>query len=358
MPNAALAAASAAAGLIPADAAATIGLACRASGFDVATIAQRAVAHASPVVPLVDDLRAAVPEPIRRYVHAGATSQDIVDTATCLTAKAALAPIVADLSAIGSALAELAATHAADVQIGRTLLQQAQPTTFGLVCAGWLGSIDAATNGLRRVRDQRLAVQLGGATGTQAGFDGHGPRIAAEMADRLDLADPGWPWHTDRQRIGELAAAAALAAGALALIGRNIAMLTQTEVGEASEDAPGRSSAMPHKRNPARSVLAVACAEQVPGTAAAILAGLAGEAQRAIGGWQAEAPAVRHLLRLLGGAAMHCRAAVTGLRVDTGRMRMNVANSAATDDVTDVIAAARTLIDRHLADRQPIVSGS
>ncbi len=346
--EAALASASAEAGLISTPAAVAIVEACQSTGFDAASIGRRAVAHATPVVPLVEDLRAAVPVEFRSAVHTGATSQDIIDTALCLMVRDALGPILGDLAAIGDRLAALARTHAADVQMGRTMLQHAMPTTFGLVVAGWLTGLDAAIAGLVRIRDCRLAIQLGGPVGAQAGFGGHGPAIAAGMAGRLGLTDPGTPWHTDRQRIGEVASAIALAGAALAMIGRNVAMLAQTEVGEVSEGSAGRSSAMPHKRNPARSVLVVACAEQIPGIAAGVLAGLAGEAQRSIGTWQAEVPAVRRLLGLLGGAAMHCRAVVTDLQIDTERMRSRVEGP--TDDL---VASAHTLITRALGQDRP-----
>jgi 3-carboxy-cis,cis-muconate cycloisomerase len=349
--EAALGIACADAGLIPATAADEIALACRADRFDAASIGRRGVAHATPVVPLVEDLRALLPPSVREFVHTGATSQDIIDTATSVVARAALTPILASLTTVSSRLAAMALRHAGDVQIGRTLLQHAQPTTFGLVCAGWWTGLDDARRGLARVRDTRLAVQLGGAVGNRSCYGPHGAAIAADLARRLGLADPVLPWHTDRQRIGELAASVALTAGALATIGRNVALLAQTEVGELAERTPGGSSAMPYKRNPARSVLVVAATQQIPGTAAGILAGMAGEAQRAIGSWQAEAPAVRQLLRLLGGAAEHTRILLDDLLVNTDRMLANLrarsdAEKAAAPVTDDMLAAARTMIER------------
>ncbi|HEY1485122.1 MAG TPA: lyase family protein [Micromonosporaceae bacterium] len=350
--EAALARACARAGLIPVPDADAISAACRADRFDAASIGHRARAHATPVIPLVDDLRAALPEPVRRSVHTGATSQDIIDTATSLVAKAALAPILDALDAVADRLALMADRHAADVQIGRTLLQRAEPMTFGLVCAGWMTGLTEARRGLARARDD-LAVQLGGPVGTRAAYGADGSAIAADMAEALGLADPVLPWHSDRQRTGALVAAVALTAAALATIGRNVVILAQTEVGEVAEGTPGGSSAMPHKRNPARAVLVVAAAQQVPALASGVLSGMAGEAQRAIGGWQAEAPAVRQLLRLLGGAAEGARALLYDLRVDTARMRANVeARPAGAPPVTDaMLLAARGLIDRALAAR-------
>jgi 3-carboxy-cis,cis-muconate cycloisomerase len=350
--EAALARACARAGLIPAEHAEVIVARCRAEHVDAASLGFRAIAHATPVVPLVQDLRAAVPEPVRPSVHKGATSQDIIDTALCLIANAATERILATLTSAAAALATLAQRHAGDVQIGRTLMQQAEPTTFGLVCAGWMTGVAEARDGLVRAR-AGLAVQLGGPVGTRAAFGEHGTAIAADMAEQLGLASPVLPWHADRQRIGALMASAALAAGALATIGRNVALLAQTEIGEVAEGEPGGSSAMPHKLNPARSVLVAAAAQQVPALAASVLTGMAGEAQRGIGGWQAEAPAVRQALRLVGGAAEHTLVLLDGLRVDTDRMRANVANRPpdAPPVTGDALAAARTLVDRALEGR-------
>lgn len=351
--EAALAAACADAGLVPGPAADAIGACCRPELFDLADIGRRAAAHASPVVPLVDDLRAAVPKEVRPLVHYGATSQDIVDTATSMVLGDALDVIGADLAATAGTLATLAHRHAATMQIGRTLLQQAEPTTFGLVCAGWLTGLDDARAGLSRARG-RLAAQVGGAVGTRARYGTHAAEVAASVARRLGLADPVLPWHADRQRPGELAAAAALAAGALATIARNVALLAQTEVAELSEGSPGGSSAMRHKRNPVLSVLVVAGAQQVVPLAAGVLAGLAGEGQRAAGSWQAELPALRRMLSLLGGAAAHTRRLLAELRVDTDRMRANLEARPSDQRTADsnparIRAAAGTLVDRALA---------
>jgi 3-carboxy-cis,cis-muconate cycloisomerase len=342
----ALGAACASAGLIPAAAAAEIEKACARVDISPADLADGAVANATPVVPLVALLRAAVPEPHRAHVHFGATSQDILDTAGSLLAARALDLIIADLAATADALAGLAREHAGTVQIGRTLLQQARPTTFGLVCAGWLGALDSARADLAEVRERRLAVQLGGPVGTREEYAAAGDQVAAELARRLGLADPGTPWHTDRQRIGALAGAALLVTGALGSIARTVALLASTEIGELAEAQPGGSSAMPHKRNPARATLVLACVHQLAGPATTLLTGLAVEEQRPAGTWQAELPALRQLLRLLAGAAAHARALVEGLRVDAARMRHNLGDAVPGPALLD---SARALVDRALA---------
>jgi 3-carboxy-cis,cis-muconate cycloisomerase len=357
--EAALAAACARVGLVPHTAAATIAARCQAEFFDTAAIGERTVYHATPVVPLVDDLRSALPEDIRRYVHLGATSQDILDTATSIILRDALRAVLTDLDAVAEVLAFLADRHAADIQIGRTLLQHAEPTTFGLVCAGWMTAVDDARVRLARIAGERMAAQVGCAVGNRAAYGPHGPAIAREVARLLDLVDPVLPWHADRQRPAELATAVALASGALATIARNVVLLAQTEVAEVSEGSAGGSSAMPHKRNPARAVLVLAGTRAIPPLAETMLSSMDGEAQRAAGSWQAELPALRRIVALLGGAAVNTRDLLTGLRVDTARMRATVEGrpadqrQSAPADAT-MVAAAGTLIARALAAHREV----
>jgi 3-carboxy-cis,cis-muconate cycloisomerase len=324
--EAGLARAGAKAGLVPGPAAAAVSAAARAELFDAADIGRRAVASATPVIPLLSDLRAALPPGAAEHVHLGATSQDIVDTAMCLVAYRSCALIDADLAAAADRLAALAREHRHTVQMGRTLLQQAEPTTFGAVCAGWLVAVDEARAGLTRARD-RLAVQLGGPVGTLAHYGERGPELVALLAAELGLAEPVLPWHTNRTRIAELAGALGVVAGALAGIALDVALLSQTEVGEVTEGRPGGSSAMPHKRNPARSVLVTAAAHRVPGLVATVLAGMAQEYQRAAGRWQAEWGTVTDLLRLGGGTATHARVLLDELRVHADRMRANAGSA-------------------------------
>jgi 3-carboxy-cis,cis-muconate cycloisomerase len=322
--EAALARAGAATGRVPADAAAAIVARCRVEDFDVSAIGTGAVASATPVIALLEQLRAAVPAPARGYVHLGATSQDIVDTAMMLVARRALRPIVADLDACADRLAELAQAHRGTVQIGRTLLRQAAPTTFGAVAAGWLVAVDEAAHRLTTVDGQRLAVQYGGPVGTLADLGADAPAMLAALAADLDLAEPVVPWHTDRGRVGELGAALGGVAGALGTVALAVALLSQDEIGELAEGAGGGSSSMPHKRNPAAAVLVTACAHRAPGLVATLMAGAPQELQRAAGRWQAEWGTLTDLLRAVGGAATHARRMLTGLRVHADRMRVNL----------------------------------
>jgi 3-carboxy-cis,cis-muconate cycloisomerase len=339
--EAALARAAAHAGLIPAEAATAIAGCCDPDRFDAVDLGLRASASATVVVPLVEDLKALIPEECAKYVHYGATSQDIVDTAMMLVAARVLDVVLADLVTVADALAGLAERFRDAPQIGRTLLQHAVPTTFGAVCAGWLVGLDEARAGLATVRRERLAVQLGGPVGDLGPFGEHGFSVVEHLAADLGLAVPVTPWHTQRNRVGELAAAIGLVGGALSTVAQNVVLLSQTEIGELAEGTPGGSSSMPHKRNPARSVLVLAATHRIPGLVATVFAGMPQEAQRAVGRWQAEWPAVTELLRLVGGAAAHARALLGDLRVDAERMRSAAGGPAP--------ASAGIVVDRALA---------
>lgn len=314
--EAALARATVEAGLIPAEAGEAIVGACRADLVDPELIWRSAATSATPVIALVDALRAAVPARHRPHVHYGATSQDIVDTAMMLVAVRSRAAIDADLATVAAHVAQLRDAYAGTPQRARTLMRRAQPTTFGAVCGAWHASLSVALDGLRRWRP---AVQLGGAVGDRAAYGEAGERVAAAMAAHLGL-DPAPPWHTDRTRVAELGSALGIGAGVLAKLAGDVILLSQDEIGELGETVGGRSTAMPGKRNPARAVLVVACAHRAPGLVATLLAAMPQELQRAAGRWQAEWPTLTDLLRVVSGAAYHARAMLAELTVDTERM--------------------------------------
>jgi 3-carboxy-cis,cis-muconate cycloisomerase len=340
----ALAAAEARAGVIPSEAAKAIADACRAERFDAAAIGDAGRAPGNPVEPLVRALRDAVGEEAADDVHRGATSQDILDTAAMLVSRRALDQILETLDAVAGECARLAEDHRSTPVAGRTLLQQAVPTTFGLKAAGWLAGVVEARRGLRRIRDEGLAVQLGGAAGTLAALGEAGPEVARLLADELGLHEAP-PWHTNRARIAELGAALAVAAGAVAKIGLDVALMSQTEIGEVAEAEGGRSSAMPHKRNSVGSVLAVACARQVNGHVSVLFAAMPQEHERAAGAWHAEWPALSGALAFTAGAADGARRALSGLQVDPERMRANL--ELAAEPIADG-RSAEELVDRAL----------
>jgi 3-carboxy-cis,cis-muconate cycloisomerase len=320
-----LARAQAAAGLISGPDAEAIGRACRAADFDVAALGAAAASSGNPVVPLVRALRERVGGEAARQVHRGATSQDVLDSAAMLVARRALEPLLEDLWGAADAAAALARTHRATPMAGRTLLQQAVPVTFGLVAAGWLTGLGEAAARLEQVSAERLAVQLGGASGTLAAFGRVGPAVLARLGHELGLAEPVLPWHTDRGRIAELAGALGAAAVAVAKPATDLVLLAQTEVGEAREDSDrGGSSAMPHKRNPVAAVSARACARQAPGLVATLLANAEHEHQRAAGAWHAEWRPFAELLRSTGSAAAWLRDALEHLEPDPDAMRANL----------------------------------
>ncbi len=345
--EAALARACVAEGLIPGSSGEAIAAACRAERFPPAQLRDGTADNASPVVPLVAGLRAAVPDIAREHVHLGATSQDIVDTALMLMAQRGLTLLLADATAATDAAARLAATHRATAMIGRTLLQQAVPTTFGLRAAGWLVGLDEARGRLVDVAERGLAVQMGGPVGARE------PGIASRVAAELRLAEPVVPWQAIRVRPAALATALGTLAGVLAKVARDITLLAQQEVGEVRERGGpdrGGSSAMAHKRNPVGAVSVLACTKRVPGLVADVLAAMEQEHERAAGAWQAEWAIVTELMTLTGSATAWGRELLEQLVVDPERMRANLAASPAAG--APVPEGAGELVDRALAAHQ------
>ncbi|MFI5839320.1 lyase family protein [Catenuloplanes sp. NPDC051500] len=383
--EAALARAQARLGLVSPSAAAAITEVCQAARFDAAALAHEAADTGNPVVPLVRALRAQLRPEFAGQAHLGATSQDIIDSAAMLVAHRATGPLRADLASAADRAAALAAEHRDALIAGRTLLQQALPTTFGLVAAGWMTALDAAGSRLARMRHGTLAVQLGGAVGTLAALgepaetrdaaggtagtraapDGpadtrtasDGPTAArtardeptglpgragsagvsarrnglvgialiSAFADELELNEPILPWHTDRGRIAELAGALAGAAGTIAKVARDVVLLAQTEVGEVREGGGrGGSSTMPHKANPIAAISAAASAARAPGLTATLYAAMPHEHQRAAGAWHAEWLPLTDLLRATGSAAHWLRECLGSLEIDVARMRANL----------------------------------
>ncbi|MFB8180225.1 3-carboxy-cis,cis-muconate cycloisomerase [Streptomyces sp. NPDC055966] len=325
--EAALTRAQAALGLAPAAAADAVTGAADPARFDVRSLARRARAGGNPVIPLVADLTAAVGEPYGPYVHRGATSQDILDTAAMLVAARTLDLVLDDLARTERALARLAAAHRDTPMPGRTLTQHAVPTTFGLKAAGWRSLVLDARDRIAAVR-QTLPAQLGGAVGTSAAFEAYGAPDATALTEayarELGLAAPLLPWHTLRTPVADLAGATAFAVGALGKPAEDVLTLSRTEIGEVAEGSGGGSSAMPHKANPVRATLLAAAARRAPQLAATLYGSLAAGDERPAGAWHAEWEPLRDLLRLTGGAARDAAELTEGLRVDAGAMRRNL----------------------------------
>ncbi len=354
------------AGLAPAGSGEAVTATAKADNFDPNELGELAALTGNPVPGLARALARRVPQTAVSAVHRGATSQDILDTAAMLMAKRAIDVMLADLAQAADATAGLAEAHRASIMIGRTLLQQAVPVTFGLVAAGWLTSVDDAREGLAAVRSRRLAVQFGGAAGTLASLGEAGQQVAALLAEELGLALPVLPWHTDRLRIIDLGVALARVAAALGKIARDVTLLAQAEVGEISEGSAssagpagggptasrgadqrgadqrgadqrgadpqspaasprrGGSSAMPHKHNPVASIAILGCTRQVPGLLGILVSNSEHELQRAAGAWHAEWEPLAALLRLTGSASSWAAELLPGLVVDVSRMAANL----------------------------------
>lgn len=338
--EAALARAQAGTGLITADEALAIEAACDADLYDPAEIGAGAAEIGNPAGAVVKALKAAVPD---APVHLHATSQDAVDTAAMLVTKRALTPLLHDLRGAADAAAALAEQHRDTPIIGRTLLQHAQPTTFGLKAAGWMVALDEAADHLHSAR---LPAQLGGPAGTLAGLapGGESPpdTLVRTLARDLGLDAPVLPWHTLRGRVGELAGALGVAAGATGKAALDIVLLSQSEVAEVRERGGGGSTSMPHKHNPVAAVSALGCAKQAPGLVATLLAAMVQEHERAAGAWHSEWRPLTELLTVTGSAASWLRTSLETLEVDAERMRSRADG--------DTGAAAR-LVDRALEAR-------
>lgn len=332
--EAALARAEARCGVIPAGAADVISAVCkdgaREGVIDFDALAAAAVAAGNLAIPFVKQLTAAVAArdaEAARYVHWGATSQDIIDTALVLQLRDALREIDAGLVTLGDACAALAATHRDTPMVARTWLQHALPTTFGLKAAGWLDALRRDLRRLDAARAQATALQFGGAAGTLASLGERAPSVIDALARELSLEAPALPWHSHRDRMAEPAAMLGMLTGTLGKMARDISLLMQTEVAEVAEPTgPGRggSSTMPHKRNPVGCAAVLTAAVRVPPLVATMLAGMVQEHERALGGWQAEWDTLPQIVTLAAGALRQMGEVVAGLQVDAARMRANL----------------------------------
>ncbi len=317
-------------GIVPRAAADAITAAAKPEGFDPVQLARDGLRAGALPIPLVKALTERVRvsnSAAAGFVHWGATSQDVADTALVLLLKRAQPILDSDLARLENALRRLAETHANTVMLGRTLLQAAPPTTFGLKAAGWFGAVRRGRARLTTRFGEALLVQFGGATGTLSSLGQDGIAVGRELAKELGLGFPEAPWHTQRDRLAALVCACGVLTGSLGKMARDISLLMQNEVGEAAEPSGtgrGGSSTMPHKRNPSGCVVALAAANRVPGLVANFLSGMIQEHERAAGNWQAEWPTVAALMQATGVAAASMAEVAEGLSVDVARMRSNI----------------------------------
>jgi 3-carboxy-cis,cis-muconate cycloisomerase len=328
--EAALARAEAATGVIPKAAVGPIEAACKADSFDMTALAEAATRSGNLAIPLVKMLTANVAKAdgeAARYVHWGATSQDVIDTATMLTLRAGIDALDADLSRAIRGFAALARAHRNTAMVARTWLQHALPMPFGLKAAEYASSLARARCRLRRLRREGLALQFGGAAGTLAALGNNGLAVSERLAQELNLPLPEAPWHTHRDRIAEAAACLAILAGSCGKIARDVSLMMQTDVAEAFEPAGegrGGSSTMPHKRNPVAAASALGCATMAPQLAATIFAAQVQDHERSAGPWHAEWPTLPQLMLVTSGALAAIVDIAEGLDVDAARMRSNL----------------------------------
>jgi 3-carboxy-cis,cis-muconate cycloisomerase len=328
--EAALARAQARTGVTPKTAAAVIASQCRAELFNVNALARVCALAGNPAIPMVKALTALVEKRNKQaagFVHLGATSQDAMDTGLVLQLREALDLVDSDVARLCGALAKLAKKYRNTPMAGRTWLQQAVPVTFGLKMAGALDALQRHRLRLWEMRPRVLVLQFGGAAGTLASLGDKGPRVATALAKELKLGEGAVPWHAHRDRVAEVATTLGLLVGSLGKIAQDIALMTQTEVGEAFEPAEkgkGGSSTMPHKRNPVGCAVVLAAAIKVPALVSVMLSAMTQEHERGLGGWHAEWETLPEICMLTSGALAHLIAIMEGLEIDPVRMRANL----------------------------------
>ena len=328
--EAALARAEARVGLIPATAVGPIENACDASLYDFAALGEAIATAGNSAIPLVKALGrqiAAADAEAERYVHLGATSQDVMDSGLVLQLRQALGLIENDLAQLADLLAAQAQRHATTPLAGRTWLQHATPVTLGMKIAGWLGAVTRSRQRLRELKPRLLVLQFGGASGTLAALGEQALPIARALAEELQLSLPEQPWHTQRDRIVEFGAVLGLIAGSLGKLGRDISLLMQTEAAEVFEpSAPGKggSSTMPHKRNPVGAAVLIGAATRVPGLLSTLFSAMPQEHERSLGLWHAEWETLPEICGLVSGALQQARLLADGLEVDAARMARNL----------------------------------
>jgi 3-carboxy-cis,cis-muconate cycloisomerase len=338
----------------PAQHAEIIARVCERAKFDATQLARegRSGTLAIPFVKQLTAQVAAVSPEAARHVHAGATSQDVIDTAVVLCLKPACARVQELTARLGDAAAELARRHARTPTVARTLLQPALAVTFGWKAAVWLSMLARSLAGTRRAAADACVLQFGGPSGTLSSFGARGGEVMTALARQLELPASLVPWHSARDRFARLGAELAILAGAAGKIGRDVSLLMQPEVAEAAEAAKagrGGSSSMPHKRNPALSMLALEAAQRAPGLAATLLAQLTPEHERGLGQWQSQWFTLRELVCAAASGTAAMAGALADLEVDEPAMQANLA-SLLENQPQDGFGSAAAMIERALAE--------
>jgi 3-carboxy-cis,cis-muconate cycloisomerase len=347
----ALARAEAATGVIPADAADAIAAAADTMSIDFERLRLQTEITGYPILAVVHQLSEAAGD-AGGFVHWGATTQDIMDTATVLQVRAALDLVAADLAELRDILAALALKHRDTPMAGRTHLQQALPITFGYKVAIWLSMIQRHIERLEQMRPRVLLGQFAGAAGTLASLGADGLKVQAALCELLGLARPSATWHVARDGLAEVVSFLGLVTGSLGKIGTDVMLLMATEFAEVAEPfvkGRGASSTMPQKRNPISSELMLAAAKAVRQQVALMLDGMVQDLERATGPWHVEWIAIPESFILSGGALAQAKFMLGGMTVDAERMRENLGLSGGLIVAEAVMMAAAPKLGRQHA---------
>ena len=355
--EAALVRAEAAVGVVSATAVTEIVEACKAERYNINLLVEAAIPSgnfATAVVTALTNEVARKNPQAAGYVHWGATSQDVIDTALALELRAAMDALLVDLEVAIKGFNALAGRHRRTLSVARTLMQQALPMPFGLKLAGYAAALARSRERLSRLRREALALQFGGAAGTLAALGDKGFGVAERLAALLDLPLPDGPWHAHRDRFAEIASAFAILTGTCGKIAGDVALLMQTEVSEAFEPAPGGrggSSTLPHKRNPMGAVAALSAATIAPNLTATLFAAQVQQHERGLGGWQTEWITLPTLALVTSGALQAVAEIAEGLVIDVDRLRKNLDESGGQIMAEAVSFALAEKLGRHEAHR-------
>lgn len=313
--------------IIPTDLSETIVSCCRTDFIDINKLKADLITGGNAAIPLVKQLTRIVKNTnaeASKYVHLGATSQDIIDTATVLQIQEFIIWLDEKLDILSQLLIDLTKKHRQTLMVGRTLLQQARPITFGLKTANWLQSIERTKARIKSVEERVLVIQLNGAVGSGNAY--LSKEVQQSVAEMLEL-NVAFSWQSGRDNIAEWASILGILAGSLGKIARDISLLMQTEIAEALEGAgegKGGSSTMPHKRNPVLCAAIIANANRLPHLVASILSAMMQEHERSAGLWHSEWEVLTEIMMLTGGSVERTIELIEGLEVDEKRMLANL----------------------------------
>jgi len=316
--------------VIPSSAANIIEKSCSIKKINIEQLIEQAAQGGNINIPLVTQLTAIVKkesEEAAKYVHFGATSQDVIDTALMLQLKSAIKLIDEDDDQLIKQLTALTKQHSKTIMVGRSFMQHARPITFGFKTAGWLDALLRSRHAIQKLLKENFVLQLGGAVGTLSAMNEKGLHVSETLSEELGLDLPPKPWHTQRDRFATIATALGILSGNIGKMAKDISLLSQTEIAEvmeSSEKGKGRSSAMPHKKNPVGCISILSNAERVPGLVSTMLSSMVQDHERATGLWHAEWQTITDIVQLSAGAVSKAVEITNGLAVNKEQMLRNL----------------------------------